>query len=344
MRTAFTGLKATMMLAALACVASVVVEAQTPGSDARIVEQQLKAVGGLYTDARAQDELKRLLEHLSPQSLLPIQLLRHPSANAFVLPTDKIYLHTGLLLRVANETELAALVAHELAHVSLGHLDNLDPSADLLDRRSVEAEVAADARAIEIMRRAGYCPRSASTFFERLIRERQATNAPTRFVRTHPNLEARVSHWRQADCAEGHSRQPLATSLDWAMSARLDALSMLLLQQRMDTVAFLSTQTFLLDDLGASGAYFWGESLRVRDAPGDGRGASEFLLLASTSDTHADIAMFRLAAIAVDEGQWRAARDWLLRVDQAALPDIVATYFMPVLTQVEATLAKPGFD
>ena len=47
-------------------------------------------------------------------------LLRDPSANAFALPDGQIYVHTGLLARLENEAQLAALLAHEINHVA-GH-------------------------------------------------------------------------------------------------------------------------------------------------------------------------------------------------------------------------------
>lgn len=47
-------------------------------------------------------------------------LLRDPSPNAFALPDGQIYVHTGLLARLENEAQLAALLAHEINHVA-GH-------------------------------------------------------------------------------------------------------------------------------------------------------------------------------------------------------------------------------
>lgn len=47
-------------------------------------------------------------------------LLRDPSPNAFALPDGQIYVHTGMLARLKNEAQLAALLAHEINHVA-GH-------------------------------------------------------------------------------------------------------------------------------------------------------------------------------------------------------------------------------
>jgi beta-barrel assembly-enhancing protease len=49
-----------------------------------------------------------------------------PEVNAFVLPGGHVYVYTGLLTNrggtwIANEAELAGILAHEIAHVDLGH-------------------------------------------------------------------------------------------------------------------------------------------------------------------------------------------------------------------------------
>src|SRR5262245_13162674 len=45
-------------------------------------------------------------------------LLRDPSPNAFALPNGHVYVHTGMLARLRDEDELAALLAHEINHVA----------------------------------------------------------------------------------------------------------------------------------------------------------------------------------------------------------------------------------
>jgi tetratricopeptide (TPR) repeat protein len=46
-----------------------------------------------------------------------ITVLRDPTIAAFTLPDGRVYLHTGLLSRVANEAQLAAVVAREITHL-----------------------------------------------------------------------------------------------------------------------------------------------------------------------------------------------------------------------------------
>ncbi|HYE92868.1 MAG TPA: tetratricopeptide repeat protein, partial [Terriglobales bacterium] len=61
-------------------------------------------------------------------------VLRDPTINAFALPDGRVYVHTGLLSRLANEAQLATVLARELTHARRRH--------GLLARAS-EADVAA---------------------------------------------------------------------------------------------------------------------------------------------------------------------------------------------------------
>jgi predicted Zn-dependent protease len=47
-------------------------------------------------------------------------VLRDPSPNAFSLPNGHVYVQTGMLARLEDSAQLAALLAHEINHVA-GH-------------------------------------------------------------------------------------------------------------------------------------------------------------------------------------------------------------------------------
>jgi predicted Zn-dependent protease len=47
-----------------------------------------------------------------------IVVLRDPSINAFVLSSGRVYLHTGLLVRLGNEAQLATVLGRALAHAA----------------------------------------------------------------------------------------------------------------------------------------------------------------------------------------------------------------------------------
>ena len=61
---------------------------------------------------------------------LPFHVLRDPTLNLFATPTGEVIVHTGLLAAADNEAQLAAALAHELAHVVQGDaLESGEPLA-----------------------------------------------------------------------------------------------------------------------------------------------------------------------------------------------------------------------
>jgi beta-barrel assembly-enhancing protease len=48
-------------------------------------------------------------------------ILRTPEVNAYAAPSGYVYLSVGLLARLENEAELAAVIGHEITHVVLRH-------------------------------------------------------------------------------------------------------------------------------------------------------------------------------------------------------------------------------
>lgn len=88
-------------------------------------EELMQRRGLLYVDPELQSWLSGIGHRLIPDPSDDYQqyrfyLFRDPSPNAFALPDGQIYVHTGMLARLQNEAQLAALLAHEINHVA-GH-------------------------------------------------------------------------------------------------------------------------------------------------------------------------------------------------------------------------------
>jgi len=65
----------------------------------------------------------RLVSHSSrPSSGFHFFVINEPSINAFAAPAGVIGLHSGLILAAHDESEVAGVVAHEIAHVTQDHL------------------------------------------------------------------------------------------------------------------------------------------------------------------------------------------------------------------------------
>ncbi len=66
------------------------------------------------------DRIKNVLP--SHPFRIRINVIKNNSINAFAAPAGYVYLNTGLILKMQSESELAAVIAHEFAHVTERHL------------------------------------------------------------------------------------------------------------------------------------------------------------------------------------------------------------------------------
>ena len=91
--------------------------------DDPLLGDYLKAIWApLMTAARDRGELGPELEDRFAWDLL---LVRDRSVNAFALPGGYMGVHTGLIAVVSSADELAAVLAHELSHVTQRHISRL---------------------------------------------------------------------------------------------------------------------------------------------------------------------------------------------------------------------------
>ena len=79
----------------------------------------------LYAEALTVEAVRRIGYELAPEptdDYIDYQffVLRDPSPNAFAMPNGHIYVHTGMIARMEDFSQLAALLAHEINHVA-GH-------------------------------------------------------------------------------------------------------------------------------------------------------------------------------------------------------------------------------
>jgi predicted Zn-dependent protease len=79
----------------------------------------------LYNDDRVLGLVRRIGHEIRPMPSddyveYEFYVLRDPSPNAFALPNGHVYVNTGMLARLDDEDQLAAVLAHEISHVA-GH-------------------------------------------------------------------------------------------------------------------------------------------------------------------------------------------------------------------------------
>lgn len=203
----------------------------------------LASYGGEYADPKLQKLLAGLAGKLAGTSERPdltyrVTVLNSPSVNAFALPTGDLFITRGLVALANDTSELAAVLAHEIGHVSARHAfaradrerqamlvsrvmtDVLnDPTAGALSlakskialaRFSREQELEADRIGVRTISRAGYDPYASSRFLASMgrnvalrnaLRGQRGSRDPAEqmdFLSSHPATPERVSLAMQA--------------------------------------------------------------------------------------------------------------------------------------------------
>lgn len=124
----------------LVCLSSFTASAQEPAEPFRFgkfdlelldqvkqLDKKFEDQGLVFNDAEMNAYLNRIGQKLikNEEQLENVdwrfRILREPSVNAFALPNGSVYVHTGLLARMENESQLAAILAHEIIHVRNRH-------------------------------------------------------------------------------------------------------------------------------------------------------------------------------------------------------------------------------
>lgn len=89
------------------------------------VIRNIRRAGGVLDDPIIQDYLNelgfRLVAHSESQQLFHFFLIKDTSINAFALPGGFIGINAGLILASKSESELAGVMAHEIAHITQRH-------------------------------------------------------------------------------------------------------------------------------------------------------------------------------------------------------------------------------
>jgi len=89
----------------------------------RLLRSQMPMVGDTYITDYVAKIVARIVQGKRPMPFrVRSAVVANPILNAFAVPGGYIYIFTGLIQAVRTESELAAVIAHELAHVSQRHV------------------------------------------------------------------------------------------------------------------------------------------------------------------------------------------------------------------------------
>ncbi len=125
-------------------------------------------------------------------------VVQSDQANAFCLPGGKVVVLTGLLDVVKNDDQLAAVIAHEVAHVLAHHASERIARERMVGRGLLslsynrQQETEADHIGLFLMTFAGYDPDEAVEFWKEMQRARGDAIHLPEIISDHPNDNRRM--------------------------------------------------------------------------------------------------------------------------------------------------------
>jgi len=168
---------------------------------------------------------QNLVRNSDAQVPFTIKVIDSDVLNAFALPGGFFYVNSGLILHADEESELAGVMAHEIAHVCARHGTKNATKGDIVQLASIpamifipytwagyalyqgmnfmipltflkfsrDAEREADYLGLEYMYKAGYDPNSFVAFFEKVqAQERKQPGTIPKVFSTHPPTPDRI--------------------------------------------------------------------------------------------------------------------------------------------------------
>jgi predicted Zn-dependent protease len=166
---------------------------------------------------------QNLVRHSDARYSFVIKVVRSEEVNAMALPGGFLFINSGLVRAAGTEAELAAAMAHEIAHVAARHYTRHASWEQILSYASIplvfiggwpgfviqqgaaageplalrklsrDAENEADRLGIQYAYQTGYDPVALVDFLERIPREQNGQHGPfARMLASHPPLRSRI--------------------------------------------------------------------------------------------------------------------------------------------------------
>jgi hypothetical protein len=284
------------------------------------IEKQVQQSPQLVRNENLQHYLSGILCRLTPEYCgdIRIYVIRNPHFNAMMYPNGMMHIWTGTLLRADSEAQLAAVMAHEIAHylqshqiaqwrslrnglatamvfdylLTMGFASLAVAGSNLSFSRSQETD--ADLYGLQLMARAGYDPRKASELWDYTISEREndPSKSPQGFWSTHPVPEKRASYLAAAlDQLEANPQAQVGTEthLQQVYPLYFSFMEHHIAMQDFGRSEVLLERHRSLGYPAALVNHFYGEMYRLRGQPGDQeRAIAAYELAVSDSDAVPD--------------------------------------------------------
>jgi predicted Zn-dependent protease len=194
----------------------------------RDLARQVEESSRLVTDPKIVEYVNRIGQNLvrNSDSRVPftIKVLDTGEVNAFALPGGFFYVDSGLIVAADSEAELAAVMAHEIAHVAARHATKNMTKQQIWNMASIplmfiggpaayaiaevasiavplgflkfsrDAEREADMLGLQYDYAAGYDPQAFVQFFEKLkVEEKKKHSNLAKMFSTHPMNSERIT-------------------------------------------------------------------------------------------------------------------------------------------------------
>jgi predicted Zn-dependent protease len=171
---------------------------------------------------------------------IKVYIVKNNQINAFAIPGKQLVIYSGLIDETKNQYELAGVIAHELAHIQLGHIKKkLIKELGLTTLLSVSggvqgAELAkkmvkllsstaydrkqekeADLQAINYLINTGVSPAYLTDFLERLSKKEFPGLKYFSWISDHPETKQRIDYIRHAISNRSIKSRILLNSNNW---------------------------------------------------------------------------------------------------------------------------------
>ena len=169
-----------------------------------------------------------------------VYILKDKQVNAFALPGKQLVIYSGLIDECRNQYELAGVIAHELAHIKLGHVKKkLIKEVGLSTLLSVSggvkgAELAkemvkllsssaydrnleeeADLQAVKYLINTDVSPTYLADFLERLSKKESPGQKYLSWISDHPDTKERIDYIRNSISDQHTKNRILINSNNW---------------------------------------------------------------------------------------------------------------------------------